>query len=492
MGLCGTGTVAGRDSYRVISLSMVKNEQDIIEPFLRHHAPLLDCMVILDNASVDGTRRIAIECAKELKNVIVADNDEFGYYQAERMTRLLRYCQTALFADFILLLDADEFLALGARSELITVLEAIPIGGIGLLPWRTYVLVPGGNAMMQQDPPRSMRWRRVEETPLFRKIALRLNAMYRPDLEIQQGNHSATAASGGALPSVDLNLPLLHFPVRCKEQFAAKSVVGWMAYLAKTPNARAERNGYQWAEGFDRVTGSGSQWKADPCENSLTYAQERQKVDWNTDVVEDPYPFRYSRRYSSGAYCDALSLVARSWERSVSPSTNLHWERSNTAVEVQSTGGTSFEADWHWDNLFVDVAPFRFIAEKYCPTEVLDVGCGIGAYLDIFKRFGAQSVFGMDGIPLEVTVLQPHEYQVRDLSQPFDLGRVFDLVVNVEVAEHVSECDSRTVVECIAKHATRLIVFSAAEPGQPGHGHINCQPISYWLEYWAELGWVPD
>ena len=78
------------------------------------------------------------------------------------------------------------------------------------------------------------------------------------------------------------------------------------------------------------------------------------------------------------------------------------------------------------------------------------------------------------------------------MSQPFDLGRVFDLVVNVEVAEHLGERDSRTMIECIAKHATKLIVFSAAEPGQPGHGHINCRPISYWLEFWEELGWIPD
>ena len=46
---------------RIIGLSMVKNEQDIIEPFIRHNAKLLDCMVVVDNASVDETRRIAMD-----------------------------------------------------------------------------------------------------------------------------------------------------------------------------------------------------------------------------------------------------------------------------------------------------------------------------------------------------------------------------------------------------------------------------------------------
>ena len=423
MGFHGSDATAGHDRYRIISLSMVKNEHDVIEPFLRHHSQFIDCMVILDNASVDDTRRIAIDCARELKNVIVADNEEFGYSQAERMTRMMRYCQTAFFADFLLLLDADEFLAVADRSELTAALDAIPPGGAGFLPWRTYVLVPGDIATTQHDPPRTIRWRRVRETPLFRKIALRLDGIYRPDLEIQQGNHSATAASGGALRSIDLNLPLLHFPVRCKEQFAAKSVVGWMAYLAKTPNARAERNGYQWAEGFDLVAaGADDGWKAVVCEKSLKYAQERQKVDWKTDVIDDPYPFRYGRRYSSGAYGDPLPIIARSWERSLIPPMNLHWEHPNTAAKEPSGSETLFAADWHRDALFVDVAPFRFLAEKYCPRDVLDVGCGNGAYLDIFKRFGAPSVFGVDGIPPEATVLQPQEYQVRACLSPLTLA----------------------------------------------------------------------
>jgi hypothetical protein len=110
----------------------------------------------------------------------------------------------------------------------------------------------------------------------------------------------------------------------------------------------------------------------------------------------------------------------------------------------------------------------------------------------MFKRFGAQTVCGIDGIPVEGTVLHTNEYQMRDLSKAFDLERVYDIVINVEVAEHLNEHGSRTMIECLAKHAGKLIVFSAAEPGQPGNGHINCQPISYWLEYWADLGWIPD
>jgi hypothetical protein len=126
-----------RSSPRVVSLSMVKNEQDIIEPFIRHNVRFLDCMIILDNASVDETRRIALDCAREFGNVVIADSEEFSYTQAERMTRLLHYCQSVFFADFVLLLDADEFLGIGDRTAMMTILETIPPNGIGRLPRRT-------------------------------------------------------------------------------------------------------------------------------------------------------------------------------------------------------------------------------------------------------------------------------------------------------------------------------------------------------------------
>ena len=480
---------------RVVGLSMVKNEQDVVEPFIRHNARLLDCLVVLDNASVDATRRIALDCARELGSVVVADSDEFGYAQSERMTRLLHHVQGAFFADFVLLLDADEFLAAPDRAALDAVLEAIPPGGVGLLPWRTFVLRPGEAARAATDPPRSIRWRRAAELPTFRKAALRLDGLHRPDLRIAQGNHEVSSASGRAVPAVDLDdLPLLHFPVRSRAQLVSKGVVGWMAYLARNPQARREDQGFQWRDAFDGVvSGRLGREEADLCEASMRYAQDRPAPDWRADAVEDEPPSDYVRRYSDGSFGDPLALVARSWERSLSsPRPLVELERPPAADPAPGTGATSFDAAWHWDHLFVDVAPFRFVAEKHRPAGVLDVGCGIGAYLALFEALGAREVFGVDGLPAAETVLGEGRYLAADLARPLDLGRVFDLVVCVEVAEHLEERHADVLLDSVARHAGGLIVFSAAEPGQPGHGHINCRPISCWLRRWAERGWVPD
>ena len=496
----GAPRIAPAPGPRLLGLSMVKNEQDVIEPFIRHNAGLLDALVVLDNASVDETRRIALDLARELGTVVVGDSDAFGYTQAERMTRLLHHAQGAYFADFVLLLDADEFLGVPDRAALEAALGAIPPGGVGLLPWRTFVLRPGEAARAAADPPRSIRWRRAAEKPPFRKAALRLDGRWRPELRIAQGNHEVTGAGGAALPAVDLDaLPLLHFPVRSRAQLVSKGVVGWMAYLASNPAARRENQGFQWRDAFDRVAsgqlapGPEGAGDAELCALSVRYAQDRPDPDWNAEAVEDEPPSGYRRRHSTGAFADPVSLIARSWERSLAPPAPLlSLRRPPEASPAPGAADTAFSGAWHWDNLFVDVPPFRFLAEKHRPDSVLDVGCGVGAYLALFEALGAREVFGVDGMPPGDTVLGEARYRAADLARPLELGRRFDAVVCVEVAEHLEDRHAGVLLDGVARHAGRLIVFSAAEPGQPGHGHVNCRPISLWLRRWAERGWVPD
>ncbi|WP_205082754.1 methyltransferase domain-containing protein [Paracraurococcus ruber] len=480
-----------RGAPYVLALSMVKNEQDIIEPFIRHAAGLADFLLLLDNRSVDATRRIALDCARELGNVAVADTPDFGYTQSARMTALLHHAQDAYFADFVLLLDADEFLAVPDRDALHAALAAIPPGGAGLLPWRTHVVRAEDGAAA--DPPRDMRWRRKAEPTQFYKLALRLDGRPAGDLTVHQGSHSATRSDGTPVPTVTLDgLPLLHFPVRSLAQIRAKGIAGWAAYLARDPRARQHVQAFQWRDAFDDVADGRMETAADLSRVSLGYAVPPGQAP--AELIDDPPPVEYQRRHSTGAFADPLALVARSWEASLTAPValldGLAPRRDGKAAE--GIGGTAFTGDWHWQNLFVDVAPFRFVAELLQPASVLDIGCGVGAYLDLFRRCGATTVLGLDGMSAAASVLRDDEYRVADLALPQDLGRRFDLVLCLEVAEHLDAAAHATLVETIARHAAGMVVFSAADLGQPGHGHISCKPVADWLALWAAHGWSPD
>ena len=43
---------------QIFSISMVKNEMDVIESFVRYNLNILDGMIILDNGSTDDTLKI--------------------------------------------------------------------------------------------------------------------------------------------------------------------------------------------------------------------------------------------------------------------------------------------------------------------------------------------------------------------------------------------------------------------------------------------------
>jgi SAM-dependent methyltransferase len=132
------------------------------------------------------------------------------------------------------------------------------------------------------------------------------------------------------------------------------------------------------------------------------------------------------------------------------------------------------------------------IQELIHPRSVLDVGCGIGTWATVWIASGVSDVIGVDGDYVDKELLQlPRERFIgHNLSDPLDVGRKFDLVTCLEVAEHLPAASASTLVESLVRH-TEVVVFSAAIPGQEGAGHINEQWPSYWVAHFARAGYQP-
>jgi SAM-dependent methyltransferase len=131
------------------------------------------------------------------------------------------------------------------------------------------------------------------------------------------------------------------------------------------------------------------------------------------------------------------------------------------------------------------------VLEYVRPASVVDIGCGQGVWLATFARHGVSAVCGVDGAWVDRASLciPAAQFQVVNLNEPIALGRTFDLVVSLEVGEHLPPESADTFVASLTSHGP-LVLFSAAIPGQPGVRHVNEQWPAYWAERFLKHGFV--
>lgn len=296
------------DKPIIAGIAVVRNEQDIIEPFVRHNLKFLDRLLVMDNGSVDATKHILSQLRDEFPQLYLSHDNRFSDDLAGRANLLLRQCD----AQFAVPLDADEFISANSREEYAEMLSTIPVGGYANVPWQTFVVHKGKELEAAVNPPWTIRYYRVIEAPQFSKVIVRLDGLGARYLCLFTGSHEVSARSGKALPSIDLPMKLLHYPVRSYEQMIGKCSISWMSYCAHNPDARATLQNYHKREIYDAIV-SGE--KIDLSKLSMLYAQSERTIDWNHDVMEYPVAFDYVRKYSTGDPMSAVQLIMKSWER---------------------------------------------------------------------------------------------------------------------------------------------------------------------------------
>ncbi|MFO1281920.1 MAG: glycosyltransferase family 2 protein [Burkholderiales bacterium] len=119
-------------------VSMMRNEEDIVEAFVRHNLAILDGLLVVDHNSTDATSAILASLCAERLPLVVMRNDSPGYLQAEVTTTAARQVFARTPADFVFPLDADEFLKAPSRGALEAFLASLPPGTHALLDWPTY------------------------------------------------------------------------------------------------------------------------------------------------------------------------------------------------------------------------------------------------------------------------------------------------------------------------------------------------------------------
>lgn len=132
------------------------------------------------------------------------------------------------------------------------------------------------------------------------------------------------------------------------------------------------------------------------------------------------------------------------------------------------------------------------VNELIHPKSVVDVGCGTGSWLFVWSKFfNINDFVGIDGpyVKKEQLRIPKEKFLSCDLKESLDLDRRFDLVMSLEVGEHLPEATAETYVKSLGSLGN-VVLFSAALPGQTGTYHINEQYPEYWAAKFTKNGFV--
>jgi hypothetical protein len=238
---------------QIISITVSRNEADLLETFVRHHLESVDRIIIVLLRSLDNSLEILQQLIAEGLPIELRNSDAHTYNQSEihnAMTAEL--CSTPHDA-WILPLDADEFLMTRQGGSVREAILSSPISKPSLMLWKSYVPRPN-DSLDEACILRRVRHRRSKEPYPYGKILLHAGLLRSGQFMIPIGAHTLIDRRSGA-PIVCEENPTLaigHFPVRSAEQIAIKAFGGWPRFR-EMPH-RPEGGAYQWKELYDRCT----------------------------------------------------------------------------------------------------------------------------------------------------------------------------------------------------------------------------------------------
>ena len=308
-------------SMLLSAAAIVRNEADIIEAFVRHNLAVVDCLAVVDHGSFDGTPEILTALAQEGLPLTVLRDERVGFFQPEILTPLARDLLRGCGADFVFMLDADEFLKTPSRNMLEEMLARVPDGMHALVPSVTYI--PDFDRTSREDPVALLQSakRLPAERQLLHKVVVSRRFLETPAAFVAMGNHRVFASDDMPdAPCTHARLPqeaiaVAHVPIRSADQLTVKIAVGWLAHLA----ARRDNPSlsFHWGEAYATLA-AGKRFSTDDLMAMATnYSVPR--AEWvATDPatwVDDPFLTTMALRYTRLARVDAFCAVLRFGER---------------------------------------------------------------------------------------------------------------------------------------------------------------------------------
>lgn len=155
------------------------------------------------------------------------------------------------------------------------------------------------------------------------------------------------------------------------------------------------------------------------------------------------------------------------------------------------SNGAGYENNKLWEYMFSNIADI--IIQKYNPKTVLDIGCAFGYLVHALRKKGVES-YGIDVSEYAINhadeSVKPYLKNMSALDElPENFPKHYDLVVSIEMIEHLYEEDGLKVIDKMVSYADRVLI-SSTDDDYDDVTHFNVQKKEYWVDKFARKGFL--
>lgn len=159
------------------------------------------------------------------------------------------------------------------------------------------------------------------------------------------------------------------------------------------------------------------------------------------------------------------------------------------ASYYENYNGEAYGRTEHWITFFETIADN--IVRSLQPKSTLEVGCAYGLLVEALRDRGVDA-FGMDVSEYAVSQGRPdiRKYLSADsILKPLD--RHYDLIVTIEVIEHIREEDCELAIKNMCDAADSILLATTPD-GFDDPTHFNVNAPFYWIKKFSKFGFEPD
>ena len=165
-------------------------------------------------------------------------------------------------------------------------------------------------------------------------------------------------------------------------------------------------------------------------------------------------------------------------------------ERKKRRFHAINSNSSKPHLGGHFNTTHVDKGALKWMKDKLQAKRLVDIGCGPGDQVLTARNLGYDAI-GIDGdeellknewSSIDDILIHDYTKGTPEIKGKYDVGWC------VEFLEHVEEKYQKNYMKTFQQ--CKYIICTAAEPGEPGWHHVNCQSKKYWDNIFNEYGYA--